>query len=49
MSKRNQEAQTEAYRNFKELAKNLLTVPKKEYDERHAEFKKKNEKEKPAR
>jgi hypothetical protein len=46
---RQQQKQTEEYRNFKELTKNLLAVPKKEYDKKHVEFEKKSKKEKPAK
>jgi hypothetical protein len=50
MNKRIPEPQSAEYKNFKELAKNLLAVPKKEVDEKKAAYERnKIKKERPAK
>lgn len=49
MNKQSPSRENEEFKNFQRLTKNLLAVPKKEYDKKHEEFGKKNKKERPAK
>jgi hypothetical protein len=50
MKKQPQSANHEEFENFKKLTKNLLAVPKKEVDEKRAQYEReKSKKERPAK
>lgn len=50
MSKPTPKSENPEFQDFRDLAKNLLAVPKKEVDEKKAEYeRKKSKKEKPAK